>query len=159
MAYHDDNLYIGFRAPLVPKTDKAIIAVMDAKAPFEKRKNPCKKDPKVKLMQVDLGGAGIRSLDWDSKKEKLLILSGVSNVSEKAEDSTIPKLREYEPGNGAPKEVCSFTKKPNQTPEGVSRWKDKRVMVFDDEGEKPSAKILYLIEPTENGGACAFEPK
>nr|VFJ90382.1 MAG: Protein of unknown function (DUF3616) [Candidatus Kentron sp. LFY] len=158
------KLYIGFRAPLTRDNNNAIIAVIDAKKPFKEARDPCKKGDRkveVKLMEVNLGGAGIRSLDWDTGKKRMLILSGVSGSSEEAgkstEPSATPRLWKYASSQGDPEEVCHFEKEPKRTPEGVSRWKGKIAIVFDDESKKPSARIRYLIEPAENGGECKFE--
>jgi len=145
LAWHERKLYIGLRGPLAPD-GRAIIAFTNAMRPFQKTP-----DVKFDVRLVPLNGAGIRSLDWDPKTEKMLILSGPTGE----EQTPRPALWIYDIASEKLEPVHIFTDKElkrsdksgGRFPEGVSRWNDKIVIVFDNENKDLPAELLYLNWP------------
>ena len=70
LAYNAGTLYIGLRSPL-SADGKAIVVAASARALFD-GDSPIPLDP----IELDLSGGGIRALDWDSKSNMLLAISG-----------------------------------------------------------------------------------
>jgi hypothetical protein len=139
LAYHDGYLYIGLRGPLT-RNGKAILCRVGSSELFD----PAKPKDFI-LEELDLDKGGIRSLEWDPKTNRLLILSGGTTDG----DKTAPYLWSYDPRTRDLKKIAEFPEEVTRkgSPEGVARGSDGRLMIVIDSETASSGDILFLTSP------------
>lgn len=136
LALHDQTLYIGLRSPLTP-SGKAILlsgpvdGIMDGSAALES-------------VELDLGGGGVRALDWDPVRGELLVLSGASG--ENAAGSALYGLNSTA---GTISPIVTFEADiAKKTPEGICRLPQeaggKLLLVLDGEGGEAGAEFVEI---------------
>lgn len=138
LALQGETLYIGLRSPLSP-TGKAILLSGPAKD-IMSGSGP------LKAEELDLGGQGIRALNWDPALKTLLVLSGPSfdptteSISEvlgfDPPTSTLTKMLTFEPAIA------------RKGPEGICRLPGnaggKLLVVLDGEGGAQGAELIEI---------------
>ena len=136
LALHGEALYIGLRSPLTP-SGKAILlsgpvdGIMDGSAALES-------------VELDLGGGGVRALDWDSVRGELLVLSGAS-----VDMATASALFGLNPSSGTLSPIVTFDAEiARKSPEGICRLPQeaggKLLMVLDGEGGEAGAEFVEI---------------
>jgi hypothetical protein len=121
------RLLLGFRAPVVGGHALVVpIRLIDAKAGFT-RENLRVDGAAIRL---DLGGAGIRSLEYDAQEQAYQVIAG-SGVNDENQDF---RLLHWDGKAGSmPREVASYSRR--LKPEGIVRatlgGRSVRVIVFD----------------------------
>jgi hypothetical protein len=124
-----NRLLLGLRAP-VANTDALIIPIKlrDANGPFTSDNLVVDGKGAIRL---PLGGAGLRSLEFDHVRRHFLLLTGAALNDENADF----RLLEWDGGAGspAPREVSRYSRK--LKPEGITRLRlagrDATLVVFD----------------------------
>lgn len=136
LALHGETLYIGLRSPLTP-SGKAILlsgpvdGVLDGSATLES-------------LELDLGGGGVRALDWDPVRGELLVLSGASG-----EQPSTSALYGLNPAGGALSPIVTFEGEiAKKSPEGICRLPQKAggklLLVLDGEGGEAGAEFVEI---------------
>jgi hypothetical protein len=121
----DGSLLIGFRSPL--QEQKALLVfLMNPDAVVNGTAEPSLSEP----LHADLEGLGVRSMEYDPSRKKVLILAGPAGSSGPF------KLFEWSQEEGV-KKLKDVPTKPEAAPEGMFLQNNKLFVVFDegDRGE------------------------
>lgn len=139
LALHGETLYIGLRSPLTPAGNAIVLsgpaeAVMAGSAPLE-------------ASALDLGGSGVRALDWDPVRGVLLVLSGPS--SDRPDGDAVSTLSGFDPVTGTRTDILTFAPEiARKSPEGVCRLPQdsggKLLVVLDGEGSEKGAEFIEI---------------
>jgi hypothetical protein len=136
LALHGETLFIGLRSPLTPSGMAILLSgpvagVMDGSAALESA-------------ELDLGGGGVRALDWDPVRDELLVLSGAPGS--KSAGSALYALN---PSSGALSPIVRFDDEiARKSPEGICRLPQeaggKLLLVLDGEGGEAGAEFVEI---------------
>ncbi len=139
LAYHDSQLYIGLRGPKTPE-GHAILFTVDPSEAFGGSGKP-----NWTPQRLDLQGAGIRGMDWDPKRNVLLILSGPGHDSH-----GVPfTLWQCNPDGTGLTPIVEFPPAiAKKLPEGICRLPEDGggdlLVVLDGEGGGHGAEVVHI---------------
>lgn len=139
LALRGDTLYIGLRAPLTP-AGKAIVLSGPAK-------DIMGGSGALEAAELDLGGLGVRALDWDPVRNELLVLSGPSFDPTQAGSTS--EVSGYDPATKTLTKIVTFEPAvARKSPEGICRLPQelggKLLVVLDGEGGAQGAEFIEI---------------
>ncbi|MBL7649581.1 MAG: DUF3616 domain-containing protein [Candidatus Hydrogenedentes bacterium] len=139
LALNGAQLFIGFRAPLTAD-GKAILLSTAATSALAGKGT-------VDHAVMELDGGGIRALDWDPVRGRLLIISGASGEASGGAPSAA--LWEYDPATGVTSKMLEFEPElARKSPEGVCRLPEQAggrlLVVLDGEGSESGAEFIEI---------------
>ena len=139
LALNGAQLFIGLRAPLTAD-GKAILLSMAATSALAGK-------GAVEQVTLDLDGGGIRALDWDPMRGRLLIISGASG--ETSGGTPTAALWEFDPVTGVTNKMLEFEPElARKSPEGVCRLPEQAggrlLVVLDGEGSESGAEFVEI---------------